>query len=339
MPYHPEVEEMFAVIEERNKLWRTGRVFIEAENAELTYKECYEREVKIADARHNRTADLLNEKLKPGRHIILVDMVETGIAGNPNILYIDRERKQLAMQAQTGLKSVEPNEYQAATMRYNLGFRSSDMRFKVVRPLKGESLPEDLSNCAGIVFSGSEVNITGSQNKQHQQMVKQVENFIPKLHTQGIPQFGVCFGSQILNHSFGARVDWIKPEDPTFEEWGVVKLIKTEAGQKSKLLADIPGDKLYIHSSHGQHVDPSSVPPELVILASSDISEVHIAELKGDNTIIFIQGHPETTDAYADIAYDVTGNRPEDLKHMFDGTTSKTGEALFRRFIEGLKSE
>lgn len=339
MHYSPEVEEMFASMEEYNKLWRKGKLSIGPENVELTYKQCYEREVEIAAARHKRTEDLLNEKLKPGQYVILVDMVEKGIIGHENMNYIDRERKQLAILAQTGMKSVEPREFQAATMRYNLGFRSSDMRLKVVRPLKGETLPEDLSNCAGVVFSGSEANIVGSQSTERQQMVKRVEDFIPRLYKEGIPQFGVCFGSQILNHSFGARVDWINPDDITFEEWGIVKLHKTEAGQKSKLLADIPGDKLYIHSSHGQHVVSASVPSGLVILASSDISEVHIAELTEGDTIIFIQGHPETTDAYADVAYDVTGQRPEDLAHMFDGTTSKTGEALFRHFIERLKSK
>lgn len=350
MPVNSEVAEMLQNIEnekiQRNKRWNEGKV-INAEGKEVTYKEAYLQEVRLAEQKHKNMADLAKDILPKGKYILFIDMVEGGLFnfrydnGIRGIDAINSDRLALAMQAQTGRNSVSKEQYQEAAMRYSLGLDFYDPRMQVYRPLHGDNFSRDLSDCAGVVFSGAETNLVGKQTEKQKKMIENVTKFINHAHELGIPMFGVCFGSQILNHAFGAKVDWVNPKNPNEEEAGLVRLQLTDEGEVASLFGDIPKDEIYINASHQQKV-VGEMPEEIEILAHSvseegekakkQLNSVHITKIKHDHTIICIQGHPEVTDAWVDISHDIVGRKPPEGEKLFQGLSARVNEELFRQF-------
>jgi GMP synthase-like glutamine amidotransferase len=230
-------------------------------------------------------------------------------------------------------------------MKYALGIGKYENTLKSYRAFTSgrftNNFPEDLSDCAGVIFTGSEANIHDEDRPEYKKMSSALIEFIEKVRAEGLPIAGLCFGSQALNHSFGSEVDWIYDDNHDNGEVGAVKLSLTEEGRENdlfKYLTDDEKKNLYINASHAQHVKKESMPDELVLLASSDISEVHITALKHDHSILSIQGHPETTDVWVDMASD-TGEKPGQFKdpNLFQGLTEPISEALFRKFLYMVK--
>lgn len=342
---NPDIKYIREQQELRNKNWADGTVHLNEENKDITYKEAYEREVEISQSRHERMRGVLSECLPEGKHLVLIDLTDEGVAGRVNMAYIKEDRKKLAMKAQTGREAVDWKEYQSATIKYALGVEWYENTLKTYRAFEAgrftNGFPKDLTDCAGVIFSGSEANIHEEENKEYAKMSEEVIKFIRLVRSRGIPMFGLCFGSQALNHSFGSKVDWIDNDNHDSGEVGAVKLSLTPEGKQSEIFKEFTEeqkDNLYINASHAQHVKKESIPEELVVLASSDTSEVHITGLKSDHSILSIQGHPETTDAWVDMASD-TGQNPGKFHdpNLFQGLTLPLSEALFKKFLYMVK--
>lgn len=310
--------------EKRNSRWYTDTE---------RFRSLYEKAVQEGVERHSRMSVILNEVLPSDGWILFVDMVERGSAGSPYIPFIDQDRLRLAWRAQTGNDSLDATRFQNDTMRYWLGFSPNDPRFVLYQPLRDGDRIIDLTGCCGMVLSGSEAFVSHDESPEHQAMSNKVLTLVSEADARHIPLFGICFGSQILNHAFGATVEWINPREPEAAEVGLVRLEKTTAGKQHPLLAHIPDDSFYIHVAHRQHVDPAHIPNDLQVLASSETSQVHIAERRADHTILAIQGHPECTDAWVDISYDLMNVPDKTSPQLFAGYTGPVSEQLFTGFL------
>jgi GMP synthase-like glutamine amidotransferase len=200
-----------------------------------------------------------------------------------------------------------------------------------------ESLPEDLSHCVGIILSGSEAYIKDETNEARIEMTKNVFAFVRFAKQQQIPLFGICFGSQLLGSVCNASVDWIYEDEHVHDrgESGLVLLYKTEAGkEKGSPLEHLP-DAFYVHANHQQEIKKDHMPEELVVLASSQTSQVQIVRLKDSEMILAIQNHIECGDTRADIIDDVLG-REIRSENLFQGHSSKARRVLCPHFLRSV---
>lgn len=75
-------------------------------------------------------------------------------------------------------------------------------RIDIRRPALGESLPEDLSDCAGAVIFGGPM----SANDEHLPFIRQEIDWIGRLLAAGTPYLGICLGAQLLARQLGGSV-------------------------------------------------------------------------------------------------------------------------------------
>lgn len=323
------------LMESANESWRNPEhsVFIVSENKDLNYKECYDREIAISKEIFNEISSVANQEIPPGKYILFVDMADPGSMGNPKLTAIDQDRLEKMFEAETGSPDTT-QDFQPANMRHCFGFLPNDTRFVTVKPFK-EEMPADLNGCVGIILSGSETNIKDEQIPERIAMTKKVLAFVLNAKQLGIPMFGICFGSQLLNSVFRATVDWIRDlnTEEQLEETGLVLLQKTDLGkQAGSALEQLP-DQFYVHASHKQEVLAESMPEELEILAKSETSQVQIVRLKNSDMIWAIQNHIECGDTRADVINSMYGVANKD-SHLFQNESSKARRVLCPNFLK-----
>ncbi len=75
-----------------------------------------------------------------------------------------------------------------------------DVEFKAYSPLRGEALPA-IDACDGYIYSGSRHGAYDDID-----WIAPLEQFIRDLDAARIPQFGICFGHQIMAQALGGKV-------------------------------------------------------------------------------------------------------------------------------------
>lgn len=330
----PEVAEQQLELARCNETWRDSNqtVWVELAGRELTYSECYDRDIALSREIFVEVSKVADLEIPPGKYILFVDMANPGSMGNPKIKLIDPDRLAKVYQAETGRPDVT-QDFQSANMRFCFGFNPEDVRFVTVKPFE-QDMPSDLSDCVGIILSGSEANIKDEQVPERIAMTNKVIEFIKRAKDLQIPMFGICFGSQLLNSVFRAQVDWIRDLDGNnvSEETGLVLLQKTALGSQPGSPLEQLADQFYVHANHKQEVLKDSMPGELEILASSDTSQVQIVRLKNSDTVWAIQNHIECGDTRADAVNDMHGLNNQDEK-LFQGESSKARRVLCPHFL------
>ena len=155
-------------------------------------------------------------------------------------------------------------------------------------------LPDDI---AGIIITGSPSMVTALEpwGVATAQWLKQVVKM-------NIPVLGICFGHQLLAHTFGGSVDYHE----LGEEKGEVEIRLTEEGKKDPLLGVLP-EHFSAYASHFQTV--TRLPQNAVILTHA---------LRFKDNVWGVQFHPECVG-------DVFCNTVEHKTY---------GMALLRRFYE-----
>jgi len=108
--------------------------------------------------------------------------------------------------------------------------------------------------------------------------------FIRKAIDAGKTVFGICLGSQLIAQALGAKV-YPGPE----KEIGWLPINKTELGQQSRLLADMPDNFTVFH----WHGDTFDLPEGALCLASSIVTK-HQAFSYGER-VLGLQFHLEAT--------------------------------------------
>ena len=318
-----------------NEFWHdpNHKIWVAAEGRELTLQECYDREIRLSQEIFAEVSAVADLEIPPQKYILYVDMVNPGSMGNPQIKLIDPERLAKVYEAETGDSDVN-QDFTSANIRHCFGFRANDARFVTVKPFF-EDMPTDLSNCIGIILSGSEANIKDETVSERVLMTNKVIEFIHHAKDLEIPMFGICFGSQLLNSVFRAKVDWIRDleNNTVTAETGLVLLKKTDLGNRPDSPLEKLPDEFYVHANHKQEVLRDSMPEDLEVLASSDTSQVQIVKLKNSDVVWAIQNHIECGDTRADILDDLHGLINKDKK-LFQGESSKARRVLCPHFLK-----
>ncbi|KAF5063426.1 Glutamine amidotransferase class-I [anaerobic digester metagenome] len=182
-----------------------------------------------------------------------------------------------------------------------IGIPYDDVRVISVYKNAVPILPDDI---AGIIITGSPSMVTDLEpwGVATAQWLKQVVK-------KNIPILGICFGHQLLAHTFGGSVDYHEQG----EEKGEVEIHLTEDGKKDPLLGVLPA-RFSAYSSHFQTV--TKIPPDTVILAENDFETTHALRYK--ENVWGVQFHPECVG-------DVFCNTIEHKTY---------GKALLRRFYD-----
>ena len=325
------VEEQVA---QANETWNNPnfKVFVKSEGRELTLQECYDLEIKLSQEIFAEVSQVANVEIPPEKYILFVDMANPGSMSNPKIKLIDTKRLSKVYEAETGDGDIN-QDFTSANMRHCFGFKAGDPRFVTVKPFI-QDMPTNLEDCVGIILSGSETNITDEVIPERIAMTDKVVKFISYAKELGIPMFGICFGSQLLNSVFRAKVDWIRDvENNDFtEETGLVLLKKTELGSRAGSPLEQLPNEFYVHANHKQEVLRDSMPDNLEVLASSDTSQVQIVKLKDSDVVWAIQNHIECGDTRADVIDDMYGIAKNDPM-LFQGESSKARRVLCPHFL------
>lgn len=141
------------------------------------------------------------------------------------------------------------------------------------------AVPILLDDIAGIIITGSPSMVTDLEP-----WGVATSQWLKRVVEKNIPVLGICFGHQLLAHTFGGVVDYHE----LGEEKGEVEIRLTEAGKKDPLLGVLP-EQFSAYASHFQTV---TMPPQNAgVLAENDFESTHALRYK--ENVWGVQFHPE----------------------------------------------
>lgn len=156
-----------------------------------------------------------------------------------------------------------------------------DLEFKTYDVVAGE-YPQDDSEFDGFFIMGSKASVYDSES-----WIKQLGEYIQKLHAGKRKIIGICFGHQLLAHVLGGRTE--KSE----KGWGVgvhaSRVINPQAWMQSG------GLEFNLLVSHQDQV--AELPDQAVHIASNEFCQYSMFSIA--NHVLGMQGHPEFSAAYA----------------------------------------
>lgn len=156
----------------------------------------------------------------------------------------------------------------------------------------------DVRDFAGVLISGSAASLAAPEP-----WMDAAAELVVRAHDAGVPVLGVCFGHQLVAHSFGARV----VVNPRGYEIGTTRVELTPAGRADPLFADLPAT-LVVNQSHFDMVD--AAPAKVAVLARNDQTEVQAVAVSSH--VRGVQFHPEIT---GDIMRSYLAARRDAIRH------------------------
>ncbi|MBB6216138.1 GMP synthase (glutamine-hydrolyzing) [Anaerosolibacter carboniphilus] len=158
----------------------------------------------------------------------------------------------------------------------NADLRKNDVKVWDVQ--KDISAPAML-DIAAIIITGSHSMVTDCESWS-----VMLAEWLREVLKKPIPTLGICYGHQLLAHTFGGTVDY----HPKGRDFGTVEVELTEEGKKDPLLGVLSHGFLG-HVAHSQSV--LTLPSNARVLAKNDFESHHAFGL--DNHIWGVQFHPE----------------------------------------------
>ena len=144
------------------------------------------------------------------------------------------------------------------------------------------ALPPTTDGVDGFIITGSKSSVY-----EDKPWIRQLEDFVRRLHRERRKVVGICFGHQLIAQALGGLVD----KSP--EGWGVG--VHSYAITAPTLSADGQGEVLSLLASHQDQV--MSAPVDAEVVAHSE--HCPIAGFKIADHILTFQGHPEFIPEYS----------------------------------------
>lgn len=313
-----------------NKYWRDENFKITYQGEKLTLKEIYDREIEYAK-KHFESAKEIANKIPDGKFVLFVNSAKKGTTHYDGINTIDKDRLERMNEAETGDKNTHPDNFQAANMRYSLGFDKNSEKFKEFKSY--EDIPEnlDLTHCVGIVYSGSEINVLEEKDGTRIKATENVKHIMQIAKEASIPELGICFGGQLLSNTKGADIQWVKDEKGNLVRVvGIKEIELTEEAKNDPLVARL--ENILVAQNHGQEINKESIEKVGgIILAVSKTGAPEIVRF-GDK-IYVLQFHPEVGLARVDVAMSI-GKNPSNPEETFKNSIHQIKEAIMTGFME-----
>jgi len=187
-----------------------------------------------------------------------------------------------------------------------------------------ENLPNP-NSFRGIIITGSHNDVT-----EHLPWMESFIGWAKNLPGTNIPVLGICFGHQLLAHSFGGSIEF----NQKGREFGMVDIHLTREGEQDFLLGKFPRDFVG-PTNHSQTI--AHLPDGAITLGFSDIENCHA--FRFGNKIWGVQFHPEYTSEImqAQLDYEKKNFPNRKLPHSATNATSTYqdyGRTLFVKFKE-----
>ena len=181
-----------------------------------------------------------------------------------------------------------PGSYQEQYMPMMLNYLKGimpDQEFKHYR-VATNIFPKDIEECEGYIITGSPASCYEDLG-----WIKNLIEFIKKLHAQKKKMLGICFGHQIIAHALGGEVK--KSE----KGWGL-GIREFDIVKNSKWMTpELESDKCSLIFFHQDQV--ITLPPNGTQIGTDSFCENQIYSI--EEHIFCIQGHPEFTAEYAEM--------------------------------------
>lgn len=317
--------------ESYNKYWDDPTFKINVEGNSLSLRECYERAVKRAEEIHQNTKKIANEQIPEGKFILFVNAAKGGLVDNPEIDKIDRERLAMMYTEETGSPEIDSEGFQENNMKYCLGLEKDDKTMlKTFSVYDGGELP-DLTNCVGIVFSGSAANIKNTA-EEDRQMVDKMRDLANKAHYLNILMLGLCFGGQMLANFQGAEVHFVDEKNPDKRIVGLQKTFKTEHAKDHPIFeGNQEKEHHHVAQNHGQKIDKNTLSEYAKILLENENGDVDMLHIYN---ILITQFHPEVGSTRLDTGGSLYGIGEDEVKNIFENDPLEFRSIIFPYFLK-----
>lgn len=164
--------------------------------------------------------------------------------------------------------------------------------FHVARGEWPDGWPDDLGGCDGVVITGSPASVLDPLP-----WMARLEDTVRRLHADGVPMVGLCFGHQVIAQALGGRVE----RSPAGFRIGVTTL--SLQGGAPWIAPAVPAVRL--HLSHEDHV--AEPPAGATVLAHDEACPVMAYRI--GHTVFTTQCHPEFDRQFMDDIIDELGPR------------------------------
>ena len=202
----------------------------------------------------------------------------------------------------------EPADDRAAITLRNLGFAT-----QLLRPFKGELLPDQVRRLAGVVIYGGPFNAYAEA--EHPFLVDE-RRLIERTMAEGVPLLGICQGAQQIAHHLGA---YVGPREDGMHEFGLYEITPTDHA------GDFLQAPMHVSQAHFHGFD---LPSGAKRLAYSD--RFANQAVRFNETTYGFQFHPEVTRA----GFERWQNAPWALYGKPGAQTRREQDRLWKKFGE-----
>lgn len=323
-----EHQENIVKSEEYNPYWNTEYRF-KINERDFTLKEYYDYAIMQEEEYFKEMQEFAKEKIPEGKFILFIDSVIAGTSGHPNKKHIDSGRWEKMIRSETGeIENTRHQDFQTENMKHCLGLETNTDKLIMWSPFSDDKIP-DLSNCVGIVLSGSEINLFDEKIKKNIQATEKVKKVLKETVNKKIPKLGICFGGQILAEKNGAKINFVKDQNnQNTRITGLHPVLKTK--NQINLPYEIP-EEIYVPENHEQQIVKKTIPKDAKIIAESkDSPEILLCEK--DGVEIIVQFHPEVGPLRLDVAMNMAEKKEEPEK-ILEKYNIKIKEIIFKNFL------
>lgn len=316
-----------------NNLWNDSRYKINIAGKSFSLKDCYDMTIEHSKKIFTNTRKVALKQIPKNKYILYINSTVEGVAKNKDLKYIDKERIEKMYESETGNPKIDPDNFQERNIRYCLGLGEEEKdKLKNINPFK-EKIPEDLSDCIGIIFSGSEAYVTDEQDVDRIKMINKEIMLIEKSNKLKIPKLGICFGGQLIANQAGAKIKWITDKNGNKNRiTGMNEILKKNRKYYKLLSIDLPEGNFYVAENHGQKIEKENIPTNEKVIAENLDGEVEMVYIEETKTIC-TQFHPEAGPIRLDIALSLPPN-PRDNIDLFTKDMLEIREKLFIGFLK-----
>ena len=199
----------------------------------------------------------------------------------------------------------------------------------VRRPYRGDALPADLTEHAGLVVLGGTM---GAGDDADHAWLAPTKALIRLAASHRVPTLGICLGHQLCAAALGGRVE----RNPLGQQIGVLDVDWTDAAADDPLFGPLAGPVRAIQWNNDLVVEP---PPGTVLLARTSRGEMQAARFA--DTVWGVQWHPEAHETicrgWAENDRDEAAERGVDLERYVAQVAAAGDElrATWRGLAEG----
>lgn len=176
---------------------------------------------------------------------------------------------------------VQP-DYRAAPGELLAALEAEGVAYRVLLEEENAALPKEAEAYEALIVLGG---IMGADDDEAFPYLTNIKQTIRRFSEQNKPVLGICLGAQLIASAFDRKIQVM--DDP---EFGITKIVKTEAGKADPVFSVLPDAFTFME----WHNDRFDLPEGAVLLASTAYCPNQAFRMNGN--IYALQFHPEVNE-------------------------------------------